>query len=282
MRFLDRAQGHIVRQRRPDRPTGGLDRARYRATVAHRVKAGAPGRGLVEVEVLFWLLYLRQVYGRDRRGALLHQLQRAEVERLDDDAVLKMLAPQERKHGADEVFGVQGFLRVRRVDLGLDVEAHVGVARAPYEIEHLGEGWNARAGDHLLLGEAPGVVAPGADLADVVGLDLGEGQADVGNAVLEVLAVRGTREVRVQAALVRDHDDAVLGDPHVQFQRVHAHRQRIGEGLQGVLRTQRAAAAVRFHIEGSDPHAGRGRRRGGRLRQGEGGAEACDRERDTK
>ncbi len=49
---------------------------------------------------------------------------------------------------------------------------------------------------------------------------------------------------------MRNNDHAVLGDSHVEFERVDAHRQRIGEGWQRVLRAQRAPAAMRFDVEG--------------------------------
>jgi len=49
---------------------------------------------------------------------------------------------------------------------------------------------------------------------------------------------------------VRDDDLAVGGDADVELQRIHAHRQCVGEGRQGVFRQQRAPAAVRLEIEG--------------------------------
>ena len=48
---------------------------------------------------------------------------------------------------------------------------------------------------------------------------------------------------------MRDNDHAVLGDSQVEFERVHAHRQGIGKGLQRVLRAKRAPAAMRLDVE---------------------------------
>jgi len=55
-------------------------------------------------------------------------------------------------------------------ELGLDVEPHLGVARAARELEHLGERRNAHAVLAPLVGEAPRVVGAGPDAPDVEAL----------------------------------------------------------------------------------------------------------------
>jgi hypothetical protein len=47
-----------------------------------------------------------------------------------------------------------------------------------------------------------------------------------------------------------DDDHPILGDAHVELERVDAHRERIGKGLQRVLGKERPPAAVGFDVEG--------------------------------
>ena len=71
---------------------------------------------------------------------------------------------------------VGGFVRMIRINLGLDVEAHVTVAGAAHQLEHLGERGYSGAGHGELVRKTRRVVAAGTNLADIVLFDLGERQ----------------------------------------------------------------------------------------------------------
>ena len=137
------------------------------------------------------------------------------------------------------------------IDLGLDIEAHARVAGLAHQREQLAQGGNACPRHGPLVGELLRVGAVGADLADVIGPDLFEpqlhercaGRGDIGAACIP-------REIGIEPAFMRDDDLAIRGHADVELQRVHAHRQRVGEGRQGVFRQQRAPAAMRFEIKG--------------------------------
>ena len=255
MSLGDRARSHILVERRPDLPARRLDGARDRAAVLHRIEPGRPGRALVEVDVLLGLLHLCEVDGRDFRGLLLHQEQRPPIEGFDHDAVGEVLTAQKIEHGGHETLRVERLFRVRRVDLGLDVQPHVSVLRATHQVENFSQRRDARSGYGELVGKSGGIVAAGADLADIVVLDLRQRQFHVGDAGADVLAVRAAGEIRIEPALVRHDDDPVLRDAHVELERVDAHRQGVGEGGQGVLRPQRASTAVRLEVERAEPRS---------------------------
>jgi len=136
------------------------------------------------------------------------------------------------------------------VNLGLDVESHTRVARFAHQREQLAQGRDARPRHGTLVGELFRIGAVRPDLADVIGPDLVQPQFNQGRAGRsDVCAVGAACEIRIEPALVRNHDLAVCGHADVELQRVHAHRQRVGEGRQSVLRQQRPAAAMRLEIE---------------------------------
>src|SRR5215472_17316866 len=112
-----------------------------------------------------------------------------------------------------------------RVDLGLDVEADMTIARAAHERKHLGERRDTGPGYRELIGEPCRIRTPRADLADVVLLDLRERELDEGDAGVDVMSVGSAGEVGIQSPLMRDDDYAVPRDPHIELERVNAHRQ---------------------------------------------------------
>src|SRR5207247_5557802 len=103
------------------------------------------------------------------RRVALEELQRAVVERLDRRAPLEArladLADQRPREG----LGAHGLVGVRRQQLGLDVEAHLGLAG---EREQVAQPGNARAVQRLLVGEALRVFTAGADSPYVILLEL--------------------------------------------------------------------------------------------------------------
>src|SRR5262252_4520007 len=99
-----------------------------------------------------------------------------------------------------------------RVDLGLDVEADMTIARAAHERKHLGERRDAGPGYRELIVEPCRIGAPRTDLADVVLLDLREREFDEGDAGVDVVSVGSPGKVGIQSPLVRDDDDAVARD----------------------------------------------------------------------
>src|SRR3974377_166035 len=95
------------------------------------------------------------------------------------------------------------FVGVSRIDLGLDVETNVAVTRTAYEREHLGQSWYPSSGDRQLLGKLRRIRTAGANLPDVVLLDLLQRQLHVGRTRCpDVLAVRTASQIGIQSALV--------------------------------------------------------------------------------
>src|SRR5258707_14205922 len=104
-----------------------------------------------------------------------------------------------------------------RIDLGLDVQVYVAIARPAYQFEHFGESWYAGPRPRALVGKPSGVVTAGTNLADIVLLDLRERQFDVGNARRRhVEPIGSARQVRIETPLVRHDDHPILGDRHVE------------------------------------------------------------------
>ncbi|GAA0005810.1 hypothetical protein BRDID11002_58130 [Bradyrhizobium diazoefficiens] len=92
-------------------------------------------------------------------------------------------------------------------------------------------------GDGALLGELLGVGTVRTELADVIAPDLFEPQSYEGRAGRsDIGAVRIPCQIGIEPAFMRDDDRAIGGDADVELQCVHAHRQRVGEGRQGVFR----------------------------------------------
>jgi len=136
------------------------------------------------------------------------------------------------------------------IDLGLDVQSHVRITRTAHECDDLGERRYARTGDRDLIRKLRRIGAAGPNSSDVVPLDLGEREPHIWNPRRRHIAPIGAaREVRIEPALVGDHDHVIARDAHVELERVHAHRQRIRKRCQRVFRTQRASAAVGFDVE---------------------------------
>ncbi len=158
---------------------------------------------------------------------------------------------QQIEQQADEALRVGRFLGVIGIDLGFDVETHVLVAGFAHEVEDLDQGRDRRARHRMLVRKLRRIGAARPDLADIVFFDLVERQLDKGNAGRrDIGAVGPAGEVGVELAFVRDDDRGVACDPDIQLQRVHAHRQRVGKGLQRVFGKQRPSAPVGFNIEG--------------------------------
>ena len=87
------------------------------------------------------------------------------------------------------------------------------------EVEQLGKRRDALAVGGRLPGELLRVFAARLDAADVVALQLRQRQAvDGGTRRGEPLTVGPAHDIRVQHRIVRQHDNAVLGDGEVGFQ----------------------------------------------------------------
>ena len=136
-----------------------------------------------------------------------------------------------RQHQPDKLGGRRGQFRMIRKALGLDVEQELALGR---ESEDLIERRHARARHGLLPGKRRILHFAAVPLAN-----LGQRQR-----VDHRLAGRVRCTPEGAAGIVRDHQDVVLGDRHVELQRVHALRDRVFERRQSVLRTKRARAAM--------------------------------------
>jgi len=136
------------------------------------------------------------------------------------------------------------------IDLGFDIEPHVAVARLADEIHDFDQCRNPGSRHHVLIRKLRRIGAAGPDLADVVFFYLGQRQLNKGNARWrDIDAVGVAGEVRIEPALMRDHQHAVAGGSDIQLQRIDAHRERVGKGLQGIFGKQSAPTAVGFNIE---------------------------------
>ena len=129
----------------------------------------------------------------------------------------------------------------------------MAVAGFAHQGKDLAQGRDRRARHRLLVGKLLGIGAVRPDPADVVFFYLRKRQPDEGNAGRgDIGAVGPAREVGIEAALMGDDERAVGRDADVELQRVHAHRQRVGERGKRVFGPQRAAAPVGFDVEGHD------------------------------
>lgn len=182
------------------------------------IEPAQPGRGpaagaLHRVEIV-------ALDGEAASGDLGRQLfcleQPAPVEGLER-AAIRGLAPADGVDGQErELRGIDGEVRLVGIGLDLDVEAHVGSG----EGEELGERGKALTVDGLLLGKLLGVFARRIDPADVVTLELIEGErADDRAGTGEPLPVGSTGQVGIEVRVVADDDLAVLGDRKIGFER---------------------------------------------------------------
>src|SRR4029077_1847744 len=118
-------------------------------------------------------------------------------------------------------------------------QVYVAIARPAYQFEHFGESWYSGPGNRELVGKPSRVLTAWSNLSDIVLLDFRERQFDEGNARRRhVEPIGSARKVRIETPLVRHDYHPILGDPHVEFKRIHAHRQGVGEGLQRVFGAQ--------------------------------------------
>ncbi len=114
---------------------------------------------------------------RSISGAIrLHRRERAPVEALHRDARCQAgIADRFRNHGRERV-GIGYVCAGLRLDLGFDVEADMIGAAAFDQIEHLGQRRNANIVGAALIAKACRIGAVGTNAADIVALQLGEGQ----------------------------------------------------------------------------------------------------------
>ena len=144
-----------------------------------------------------------------------------------------------------------GLFRVRRVDLGLDVEAHGPVAAPFDQREDVSEARDALAIDRLLLRERRRILATRPDAADVVLAQLLIGEVDDRRTRLLEEPARGVaRVVGTEQAVVADDDHAIFGHSAVELERRDADRERPRETGQRVLRGEAASAAMALEVEG--------------------------------
>ncbi len=102
----------------------------------------------------------------------------------------------------------------------------------------------------MLLRKLLCIGAAGSDLANVVGLHLGQRQLNQQRpGRRDIITARIARQIRIEPPLMRDHEHAVTGDADIELERIDAHRQRGGKGLQRVFRKQSTAAAMGLDVE---------------------------------
>ena len=248
---------------RPDRATGRLDRARRRAVEAVHVETGGPGRdaGPAALQVIQPAFLGAQVDGRDLGGEFLERRERAPIEGLHHGAAGHARIPERRHQRLGEGLGRDRLLGRQRRGLDLQVVAHARARARLGQREDLGERRDGDPVAALLLGEALGRPAAGAQAADVVGAELGARQLeDRRGRRLQPGAVGPARALRIEPAVVVDHQDPVAGHGQVHLQGGHAERQRRREAGQAVLGMVAARAAVALQVEGGErgPHV-RGR-----------------------
>ncbi len=153
--------------------------------------------------------------------------------------------------GGGEGFGVGRLVARGRRQLGLDVEAHMMRAAVAHQVKQLGERRDADAVHAVLLRQGRGVGRPGLQPPDIVALDLGQGQrVDRRPRAGEELAVGSAGMVGVEAAVVADDQDAVLGHGEVELERRDADPKGRRERLEGVLGREATRAAMALEVEG--------------------------------
>src|SRR5260370_34953302 len=113
-------------------------------------------------------LLLRQVDGRKCGCPLLQQLQSPPVEGFDHDAAGEAFPVQQIEYQGDEAFRLRRFVRMVRIDLSFDVEAHMMIARAAHELEYLGECRYPGPWPRKLIGEPRRVAVARTKLSKVV------------------------------------------------------------------------------------------------------------------
>ena len=108
-----------------------------------------------------------------------------------------------------------------------------------------------RAVHRHLVGELACIACRRIEPPDIVALELGIGQVvDQRPGLRDPPAVRSAGDIGRHPALVRDDDHPVAGHADVELERADAEGERLGEGRQGVLRSQAARAAMTLEIEG--------------------------------
>ena len=124
------------------------------------------------------------------------------------------------------------------------------VAMDAWAFEHLLQRRDGDAVGAGLVGIALGVLAVRLDAADVVGGEVGVGERPQAGPVGDQPGAAAARQLRLQHAVVVDHDGAVAGHAGVELERVDAQAQRPGERGQRVLRREPAGAASMRLFEG--------------------------------
>ena len=158
------------------------------------------------------------------------------VERLDRRARLHACVAHRIDHGLRKWLGRRGQVRPVRGELGLDVEAHLGVAARSGEREDVGESRNALTVDRLLIRKARRIFRAGPQSADVVALQLRKlKRHDRRPGRIEEASLFVARVIRVQNRIVTHDDDAVARDGAVELERAHAELECERESGQGVL-----------------------------------------------
>src|SRR4051794_502082 len=178
---------------------------------------------------------------------MLDHFEERPVERLHGGAILHAGLSHFGNQRARERRGGQGLVERDFVHLRLDVEAN-GAARLR-QLKQLAEARDARAVDRLLLREVARVGAVRPEAADVVALQLGEGQAVDRRGAAYPATVGPARDVAIQAAVVVDDDDAVFRHADVELEGTDAKLEGAGEGRKGILRQVAARAAVALHVD---------------------------------
>ena len=120
--------------------------------------------------------------------------------------------------------------RLRRVNLGFDVESHGAIPRLGHQGKQIGEPRDTLAVDRLLLREPRRVVAARPQASDVVVLELRVAEAEDGRSrrlQKPPRCIAGM--IGVQQRIVANHDHTIPGHGAVQFKGAHTQPQSVFE-----------------------------------------------------
>ena len=223
MRLGDERRRQVERVRRPGLRAERLHELRHRAAVVVHVELAEPGRRarLADLDRVLVRLLVGERDQRDVRRERAEQAQRAPVEGLDGHAGHHAGLSDHRLERARKGERRHGLLGVRRVDLGLDVEAHRAVAALLDEREHIGEPRDALAVHrHAGPGTPRRIRCPaGCGRRRTGGVPAYVRSTIAGPGVARKLPAASRVWSGFSTPVVAHHHDAVLGDAAVELER---------------------------------------------------------------
>ena len=257
MRLGDERRRQVERVRRPGLCAESLHQLRHRAAVVVHVELAEPGRSarLADLDRVLVRLLVGERDERDVRRERAEQAQRAPVEGLHGHAGRHAGLADHRLERARKGERRHGLLGVRRVDLGLDVEAHGAGCRSSRRARtHRRAAGCARRPRAACSGKRRGVFAAGPDAADVELAEFLVREVDDRRAGRrQELAGGVARVVGIQQPVVAHDHDAVLGHAAVELERRDADAERAGEARERVLGREAARAAMALQVENPPP-----------------------------